>query len=221
MTERVRVLAALALLVVAAAGCSGGATSSGRTPLDPPAGPLNRIAILRLERADLSSETEVQPASDNPNPRLSPDAETAVTAQIYGVLANDPRWRLVPDLEVDDVMREVPIGGTLESRAQVLGKATKADAVVCGHVSRFQERLGSEYGARYPASVSFDLELVEVSTGHVLWRGSFDQTQRDLSSNLLDFWMFWQAGPHWFSAAELAHLGVEKLIEDLDEAVEQ
>jgi hypothetical protein len=181
---------------------------------------IDRIVILQLERAAVTSEPEL-PASreSNPNPRLADGAEAAVTAQLYGVLANDPNWRLVPDIEVDDAMREVPLSGGIEARAQALGAATKSDAVVTGRVSRFQERLGSAYGARFPASVSFELELVHTSTGKVLWHGTFDQTQDALSFNLFDFWMFWEAGPRWFSAGELAGLGVQKLIGEMDESL--
>jgi len=183
---------------------------------------MGRLAILRLERAAPQGEPVPSVARDgNPNPLLPADAEAVVTAQVYGVLANDPRWRLVPDLDVDDAMRAVPLSGTLETRAQALGKEAAADGVVTGRVSRLQERAGGDYGTRYPASVGFELELVETLTGKVLWSGSFEQTQQDLSSNLFDFWMFWRGGPRWFTAAELAGLGVQKLVEDMDAAMEE
>ena len=67
----------------------------------------------------------------------------------------------------------------------------------------------------------FRSRLVETATGQVLWAGAFDQTQQDLSSNLFDFWMFWSEGPRWFTAAELAHLGVEKLIGEMDGEMEE
>jgi len=211
-----------ALALAFAAGCSGGTTSSGRAPLDPPAGPINRIAILRLERAEPVSETELRARpTDSPSPRLAPNAETAVTAQLYGVIANDSRWRLAPDLEVDDAMREVPLSGSLQTRATALGKATESDAVITGRVSRFQERVGGEFGARHPASVAFDLELVETATGTVLWRGAFERTQTDLSANLLDFWTFWEGGARWLSASELARIGIERLVAELDQALQQ
>jgi len=209
--------AALALLVLLT-GCS---TTSSRKGEDP-SGPLGRVAILRLERGEATADAFLNTNEEpNPNPTLGTSAEAVVTAQIYGILANDPRWRLVPDLDVEDAMRQVPLAGTLETRAQALGRETKADAVVTGRVARFQERDGGEYGARHPASVAFQLELVETTTGHVLWSGAFDQTQQSLSSNLYDFWMFWQEGPRWFTAAELARLGVQKLVEEMDSILEE
>lgn len=206
---------ALALVVLLQAACG---PSAGSVKLERPAAPIERLAILRVERGQPSADATAATRDANPNPMLPPDAETVVTAQMYGVLANDTRWRLVPDLDVEDAMRSVRLGGTLESRAQALGKETKADAVITGRVTRLQDRFGGDYGTRYPASVAFELEVVETSTGKVLWTSAFDQTQRDLSSNLLDFWMFWRGGPRWFTSAELARLGVEKLVEQMDEA---
>lgn len=206
---------AIAALALLQGGCS---PAAGTVKLEKPAAPIERLAILRLERGQANADATQAARDVNPSPLLPPDAETVVTAQIYGVLANDPRWRLVPDLDVDDAMRAVRLGGTLEARAQSLGKETKADAVVTGRVTRLQDRAGAEYGTRFPASVAFELEMVETATGKVLWASAFDQTQQDLSANLFDFWMFWRGGPRWFTSAELARLGVEKLIEQMDEA---
>jgi PBP1b-binding outer membrane lipoprotein LpoB len=210
--------AAALILAVLFAGCSTISSLEGEKPV----GPLGRVAVLRMERGEATADAALGGnREESPSPALPPHAEAVVTAQIYGILANDPRWRLVPDLDIDDAMRQVPMGGTLESRAQALGKEAKADAVITGRVARFQERVGGEYGSRHPASVAFQLELVETATGNVLWSGAFDQTQQPLTSNLFDFWMFWSGGPHWFTAAELARLGVEKLVAEMDTILEE
>lgn len=213
MPSRVAALLLAGLL----AGCSTFSSVRGEKAT----GPLGRIAVLRVERGEPTSDATLDAnREENPNPRFGDDAEAVLTAQLYGVIANDPRWRLVPDLDVEDAMRDVPLSGSLESRAQALGKSAKSDAVITGRISRFQERVGGEYGTRHPASVAFQLELVETSTGNVLWSGAFDQTQQELSTNLLDFWMFWQEGPRWFTAAELARLGVQKLVGEMDDILE-
>ncbi len=152
--------------------------------------------------------------------QLPPDAERAVTAQIYGVMAESSRWRFVPDLVTDEALQDLPRGGTLEERAVQLGKAVNADGVLYGLVSRFVERGGSELGSREPASVSFGLALVAVQRGKTVWRGEFDQTQQPLSSNLFNWWQFWRGGPRWFSARELTRLGVERLLDNLARRLE-
>jgi hypothetical protein len=170
--------------------------------------PVDRIAVLPIVRDEpRSDEAATQ--------RLLPGAENVVTAQIYGVLSSSPQWRFVPDLTVAQVLPKVPRTGTLTERAQALGRLVGADAVLCGSVSRYIERVGGEFGAREPAAVSFTLQLVSVSSGAVLWVGSFDETQQALSENLLNWWQFWRGGPRWFTAQELTRLGVERLLEQL------
>jgi len=166
--------------------------------------PVSLIAVLPLQRA----------ADADPD-RLPQGAENMVTAQIYAVLAESPRFRFVPDLTVLDALQRLDRSGSVEQRAVALGRAVGADAVLFGTVDRVVERQGSEYGAKAPASVSFGLALVSVHSGKILWQARFDRTQQPLTANLFNWWMFWRAGPRWFSAQELARLGVERLLEDL------
>lgn len=167
---------------------------------------VDLIAVLPLERLEPS------PGKEDTLPR---GAEQVVTAQIYRTLAESHRWRFVPDLRVQDALSRIPTGGSIEARAQALGRAVGADAVLYGTVERFVERKGGEYGAKAPASVAFSLSLVSVQSGKILWQGRFAETQQPLAANLFQFWMFWRGGPRWFSAAELARLGVERLLDDL------
>lgn len=196
LAARAVVLASLAL--VTAAGC-------GWLRAAPPLPePVELVAVLPLERAP---GTESQ--------RLPPGAEAVVTAQVYAALAESPRFRFVPDLTVADVLQRIDSGLPLPQRAIALGKAVGASAVLYGTAERFVEREGGEYGAQRPASVSFGLALVSATSGTVLWQGRFDETQKPLSANLFNWWMFWRAGPRWFTAAELARLGAERLLGDL------
>jgi ABC-type uncharacterized transport system auxiliary subunit len=179
--------------------------------------PVDLIAVLPVVR-------EEAPKSANPIPeetaergeRLAPDAERVVTAQIYSVLANSPRWRFVPDLTVQDALRKTNSTASISDRVVQVGKAVKADAVLTGAVSRFTQRDGSEYGARNPSSVALRLMLISTKSGQVLWKGDFDKTQEPLTSNLFDWWMFWRAGPRWMTAEELSRLGIEELLRELD-----
>ncbi len=205
--NRVLVRAALALNVLSLAGCA-----SIFKPSEPMiSSPVKLFAVLPLKRVAASPEPQAVGVDVEV---AAPDAERVVTAQIYAVMAESSTWRFVPDLQVEQAMREVH-AAELEARALQLGKVVKADGVFYGTVSRFRERDGSEYGARHGASVSFRLALVSVETGATVWEGRFDQTQQALSSNLLDWWMFWEAGPKWVSARELSHLGVGQLLGEL------
>lgn len=167
------------------------------------------VAVLPLDRetpAQTPGGGEAAPSS------LPPDAEKVVTAQLYAVLAESPRWRFVSDLSVEQELRQIDSAASAEDRARQLAAAVHADGVFYGSVFRLREREGSEYGSRQPASVAFRLALYSVESGKTIWRGDFSETQQALSSNLLNWWQFWREGPRWFTAAELARLGTEKLI---------
>jgi hypothetical protein len=172
------------------------------------------IAVMPIERDEPSSATPQEGG-----PRLEPGAERVVTAQIYGVLSSSSQWRFVPDLTVSQALSKSAARGDRAAAARSLGKAVGADAVLFGTVSRFVERVGSEYGARQPAEVGFSLQVISVASGQILWRGAFDQKQEPLSSNLFNWWQFWRGGPKWFTAQEFARLGVERLLDDLSRHV--
>jgi hypothetical protein len=171
---------------------------------------IDLLAVMPIERQDIPSATPKKEV-----PRLAPGAEGVVTAQIYHVLASGPRWRFVPDLTVSQALGKIPPGGDLQSRARKLGEAVGADGVLCGTVFRYRERIGTEYGARQPAAVGFTLQLISVSSGRVLWTGTFSQAQKPLSANLFNWWQFWRGGPRWFTAQEFARLGVQRLLDEL------
>lgn len=173
------------------------------------------IAVLPVEPAPAPRDG----AAAAPPP--GPDAGLAVTAQVYRSLADQTDFRFVPDLTVDDEVStpEVRSAGDLLDRAVALGKQVGADAVIFGRVFRFQKRVGTQYGATQPASVWFELAVVDVNSGEVIWQDQFDETQQPLTSNLLNWWMFWRAGPRWMSAGELAGLGVERMFGSLSAAV--
>jgi hypothetical protein len=146
-------------------------------------------------------------------------ASRVVTAQVYDVLAGAPVWRFVPDLTVAQALTTLDTRAPVATQAAALGKAVGATAVLCGTVTRYRQREGSAYGVTRPASVAFDMQLVSVASGKVLWTGRFDETQEPLASNLLDWWQFWEVGPRWMTAEELTHLGVERLLDDLDDII--
>jgi hypothetical protein len=177
---------------------------------------LRLVAVLPIEPAPAPSENG-QPPAQLP----AEDGGLAITAQVYRVLADHTEFRVVPDLTVADVAETPAVrrAGSLVDRAVALGKEVGADGVIFGRVFRFQKRVGTEYGASQAASVWFELDLVAVATGDIVWHGVFDQTQEPLTSNLFNWWMFWRAGPRWISAGELAGLGVDQLFAQMTASV--
>jgi len=211
---RVAPVAFVAGAAVLAAGCAWfhRAPDDARAPVK-----MRLLAVLPVEPAP------VQATGAGPAPALpSAEGALAVTAQIYRVLAAQTEFRVVPDLTVADIVETPAVrrANGLIDRAVAIGKEVGADGVIVGRLYRYQRRVGTEYGASQPASVWFELQLVAVNTGDVVWHGEFDQTQEPLSSNLLNWWMFWRAGPRWLSAGELAGLGVDELFPRMTAAVD-
>jgi len=192
-----------ALAVTLLAGCS----LFGSAPkLDEP---VHLIAVLPIQRSETGGQVPGEP------PRIASGAEQVVTAEIYDVLASSPEWNFVPDLAVTQALTKIPASPDPALRARQLGQALNADAVIFGTVSRYVDRVGGEFGAKQPAAVGIKLQLISVKSAAILWTGSFDEEQQPLSSNLLNWWQFWEGGPKWFSAPEFTHLAVERLLGDL------
>jgi hypothetical protein len=95
------------------------------------------------------------------------------------------------------------------------GKELNADFVFMGFIFRFEERKGSSLGVEKPASAGFDLHLLRIKDGRVVWDGRFDETQRPLSDNLLQAGSFFRRGAHWLTVEELAGDGMEVILKRL------
>ena len=96
-----------------------------------------------------------------------------------------------------------------------IGLAFDADAVLLGHVFRWEERVGSDFSAMKPASVSFDLHLIETEKGKVVWTEEFDKTQQSLSENLLEIKTFIKGKGRWLTAKGLAEIGIAGMVKKL------
>jgi hypothetical protein len=216
-------LAALALVLLPSCGtkktppAETAATSTPEESASAPPPVQSLVAVLPLEPA-------TPPENDGKAAALpSEDAGLAVTAQIYRVLADQTEFRVVPDLTVSDVLTtpEVRRASGIIERAIALGKEVGADDVIFGRVFRFDKRVGTAYVITQPASVWFELGLVRVSSGEVVWKGDFDETQGPLGSAWVSWFVFWRDSPHWYSASELAGVGVDRLFGNLATSVEK
>jgi len=98
---------------------------------------------------------------------------------------------------------------------QEVGQTFKADAVLVGYIYRWRERVGGDYAAQKPASVSFDLNLIRPTDGAILWKSKFDKTQQSLSENIFDMDTFLKGGGKWMKVEDLAMIGLKKLLEEM------
>jgi len=104
-------------------------------------------------------------------------------------------------------------GGVPEKQKLVqLGRNAKADAVLTGCVYRFEERVGTKHSVEFPASVIFEIHLIHVADGSIVWSGIFSETQQPLSENLLNLKAFIRRKARWITAGEMAMSGLEELL---------
>jgi len=204
------VLTSVLLLAVLLIGC----TSKQPEPTPTAPADMQLLAVLPIESAATAPGSAGSSAPGE-------DAGLSVTAQLYRVLADQTEFRVVPDLSVTDVLETPAVrrAGSLLERAVALGKEVGADGVIFGRVLRYRNRVGTERGVTESASVAFELSVVVVSSGTVLWQGSFDRTQESLGASMLDWVMFWNPPPRWISAAELTGQGVDQLFGDMTAAI--
>jgi hypothetical protein len=136
---------------------------------------------------------------------------------LFGKLMEGKQWTLVSPGQAKGVLASIIAGDkkmekTPRAMLQSVGKSFEADAVITGYIYSWQKRMGSDFAADRPASVSFDLVLVRPSNGAIMWRGHFDKTQRSLFADLFDYATYVKSAGRWLTAEKLADIGLEKLI---------
>lgn len=99
-----------------------------------------------------------------------------------------------------------------EEAAKQLAKAVaeklSTDAVLVGRVLIYKERGGTKMGGS-PATVGFELRLI-AADGTTLWIGSYYEKQRPMTEDIAGFW---ERGGVFVTADELAHYGVDHVLE--------
>jgi TolB-like protein len=149
--------------------------------------------------------------------KVSEGAADMLTQQLFTLLNRRKDIQLIPSGYAQGVMSDLLAGSKKELNERDLqietGRALNADAVLAGYIYRFQERIGTKYSVDLPASVAFDIHLIRVKDGSVLWSGHFDETQKPLSDNLFRLGTFLQRKGRWITAKEMAISGLEDMLQ--------
>ncbi len=185
---------------------------------------LNRLVVVGFRSAfDKGTTPEVLRSPIAGDAFLSqavPRAEVKrMTHRLFDIVSKTGRYDLVSPDQARGVYAGLVFSHSTLSEIELLkgiGKAFSADAVLAGYLYRWREREGTDYAAKTPASVAFDLYLVRPEDGAVLWEEQFDMTQKSLSENLLEMGTFLQGGGRWMTAGQLVSLGLQRLLQGLD-----
>ena len=167
---------------------------------------INRVAVMPLVAATPGiGETQ------------APGGAEAITAELYSQVAVAGGWDPIPEQDVADAMQKLPPTTplNLDENALKLGHDVSADGVIYGTVEKYQERVGMDYSAASPASVSFSLRFVDLKSRQVVWTAKFAKSQAALSQNLFDLANFVQRSGRWVRAHEIAQEGVKEAVADL------
>ena len=96
--------------------------------------------------------------------------------------------------------------------AQMLevAKQKGAGSLLVPVLLRYHELVGSKIAAASPASVVFHLHIIRVEDSKTSWSFTYDETQRPLSENVLEFNKLRKRGFKWVKAEQLLAEGIEK-----------
>jgi hypothetical protein len=99
--------------------------------------------------------------------------------------------------------------GDFITRARSAGEFLSCNGVLEITLWRYKDRIGGEYTAKEPASVSFTYRLVEVNSGITVCQGRYDEVQKSVMENLYNFGTAMKRGFTWVTAKELLQEGIE------------
>jgi hypothetical protein len=144
-------------------------------------------------------------------------SETVVEGIFLDRLKDEKALAIIPPDRVGGVYEGVTgalFKADLLDVLKKVGGELEADGIILGYVYRFRERKGFSLSVEKPASVAFEIHLIRVSDGAIVWKGIFDKTQTSLMENLLQIASFIKEGGKWVTAKELAAEGMDEVLKD-------
>ena len=149
--------------------------------------------------------------------RYAKGSEAVVEGIFLDRLKDEKAFVLIPPDRVGGVYEGVTgqlFKADLLDVLKKVGAELEADGIILGYVYRFRERKGFSLSVEKPASVAFEIHLIRVSDGAIVWRGIFDKTQASLMENLLQIGSFLKEGGKWVTAKELTAEGMDEVLKD-------
>jgi len=149
--------------------------------------------------------------------RYAKGSEAVVEGIFLDRLKDEKAFALIPPDRVGGVYEGVTgqlFKADLLDVLKKVGAELEADGIILGYVYRFRERKGFSLSVEKPASVAFEIHLIRVSDGAIVWRGIFDKTQASLMENLLQIGSFLKEGGKWVTAKELSAEGMDEVLKD-------
>ncbi|MDX9746376.1 MAG: hypothetical protein WCX84_01780 [Syntrophales bacterium] len=199
-------------------GCAG-AVSSLSSSSSGAGMTYKRIAVLRFTQANPADTIDkLMPSDIALQGERDVDSPEKIVETIFLTRLGENRdTEIIPVEETEGVYRQLTTKTISPKEIELigqLGKALKVDAIVVGYVYRYMERVGTSYAVEKPASVAFEIHLIDVKAGIRTWRATFDKTQRSLMENLFNFRFFVKDRGRWITARELAEEGIDQVMQN-------
>ncbi len=184
-------------------------------------GPVERIGLMPFIKgkygADINESLSCTVCLLLNDPKdLAPDSDFILTQYTQKALQNRLGKKVITLEQSAETFERIPkddIKDSPRSLAKKLGEALNADLMIVGNVWKFRDRVGGSRAISEPASVAFAIYIIEVTSGKLLWKEVFSETQRPLSENTLKARAFFERGSKWLSANELASFGVTEIFQ--------
>ncbi|MEK6576234.1 MAG: hypothetical protein AAB014_04020 [Nitrospirota bacterium] len=176
---------------------------------------LERIAIIPFTEDDKEQDEGALKSR-----KVEKGSGKKLTRIFYEALKTKSDINLIPMEDVTKIAGEiVNKEGQLPIKTMALkvGRELRADAILIGSVTSFQERIGGSFGITRPASVGFEVELYSVQDDKLLWKSGFYETQSSLTEDIGSLPLFIKRAGKWITADELARYGAEEVVRGFSE----
>ena len=126
-------------------------------------------------------------------------------------LRNRKDVRFLSARQVESVTGAGEPAGIEQGRS--LAGQVSCNAILETTLSRYEHRVGGQYGVKEPAAVTFDYRLYEVEGGRVLCHGRFDEEQQSVMETLLTLGKASSRGFSWITAEQLMREGLKEKLD--------
>lgn len=202
MTAIARITLGLAVWgVLFTAGCAGRDENAATAP-----GPeikVTCIGVLPVYPAADADETLSQAEI-----KALKDGSQVMNGTLKDVLGGKAGIRFVSPQQMNTLTSGTGKFAGMDGARQ-LGHQLGCNVLMETSLSRYEDRVGSQYGVKEPAAVTFDYKLYEVGEGRVLCHGRFDEKQQSVMENLLNLHKASSRGFSWVTAEELMREGLK------------
>jgi hypothetical protein len=142
---------------------------------------------------------------------IGENASSVMTEHLVNILSAKTGLNvtLMPELKKKDVEALSYYSGVMPLEGYNL-----KEAFLIGRIFHYKDRKGGNYSVSEPSRVAFDMKIIRISDGHVLFHCEFDETQKPLLSNILNIGSFMKRKGRWVEAEEMALKAIDDALEE-------